>query len=383
MTIDSGNILFFFGAGASAEFGIPTMTKMAQDFRLELTNKGSKPEKDIYNEIIEILARDINCDVDIEAIFSVIQGLKEYSPTTIGELALYISRKKYDRSLVNSLSVDVATLESLESRFQQFIRKSCRLKSDYRDKMITTYKEFFNIISNHVNNQLNSDKPVKYDTRWTLFTTNYDRCLEAFWRDDMQINLDTGFRKDETSFDSAKCTLNADNFLCSFGGSLQFQKTCHTRLRLVKLHGSVTWLRRKGNQEIEETIYDIDLGKNEHGTGSVYTDEVVIYPLREKRLYLDPYIQMLYCLNRELENKRLWIVTGYSFRDPVIQNIFTSALDRCENMKMILVTPDANKLIKERLELYHKRIVPVERCFGKEDDSSIINSSIAKELDSL
>lgn len=250
MTIDSGNILFFFGAGASAEFGNPTMTKMAQDVRLELTNKGSKPEKDIYSEIIEILARDINCDVDIEAIFSVIEGLKEYSPTTIGELALYISRKKYDRSLVNSLSADVATLESLESRFQQFIRKSCRLKSDYRDKIITTYKEFFNIISNHVNNQLNSDKPVKYD------------CLQL-----------------------------------------------------------------------------ITIGKNEHGTGSVYTDEVVIYPLREKRLYLDPHIQMLYCLNRELENKRLWIVTGYSFRDPVIQNIFTSALDRCENMKMILVTP--------------------------------------------
>jgi NAD-dependent SIR2 family protein deacetylase len=31
MVVDSGLIEFFFGAGASAEFGIPPMRKMAQE----------------------------------------------------------------------------------------------------------------------------------------------------------------------------------------------------------------------------------------------------------------------------------------------------------------------------------------------------------------
>lgn len=54
----------------------------------------------------------------------------------------------------------------------------------------------------------------------------------------------------------------------------------------------------------------------------MYTDEVVIYPLRQKQLYVDPYIQMFYLLNKELQYNKVWIVVGYSFRDPVIENIF-------------------------------------------------------------
>jgi NAD-dependent SIR2 family protein deacetylase len=31
MVVDSGRMVFFFGAGASAEFGIPLMRKMTED----------------------------------------------------------------------------------------------------------------------------------------------------------------------------------------------------------------------------------------------------------------------------------------------------------------------------------------------------------------
>jgi hypothetical protein len=51
MVADSGRIVFFFGAGASAEFGIPPMRKMAEDFKSMVNNRGLE----IYNEIVEML----------------------------------------------------------------------------------------------------------------------------------------------------------------------------------------------------------------------------------------------------------------------------------------------------------------------------------------
>jgi hypothetical protein len=87
------------------------------------------------------------------------------------------------------------------------------------------------------------------------------------------------------------------------------------------------------------------------GTGSMYTDEVVIYPLRQKQLYVDPYIQMFFCLNKELQYNRVWIIVGYSFRDPVIQNIFN--INFKDGKKMILIHPHPEE-VKQRFPIIIK-----------------------------
>jgi NAD-dependent SIR2 family protein deacetylase len=59
MPIHSSDILFFFGAGASAEFGIPTMRKMAEDFQNLLNwQKDSTEVQGIYREIIRNLTTE-------------------------------------------------------------------------------------------------------------------------------------------------------------------------------------------------------------------------------------------------------------------------------------------------------------------------------------
>jgi hypothetical protein len=97
-------------------------------------------------------------------------------------------------------------------------------------------------------------------------TTNYDRCLEAFWRENVRVTLDTGFR-DKTRTVSTDGTLHAEYFLYSGGSKLQFASDATGRLRLVKLHGSTTWLIRKDTGEIEEKQFDIDQGESYLGTG--------------------------------------------------------------------------------------------------------------------
>jgi NAD-dependent SIR2 family protein deacetylase len=59
MVVDSGKILFFFGAGASAEFGIPTMKKMAEEFKIKISQQKSRKKRSIYNDIIRMLKDDI------------------------------------------------------------------------------------------------------------------------------------------------------------------------------------------------------------------------------------------------------------------------------------------------------------------------------------
>jgi hypothetical protein len=248
--------------------------------------------------------------VYIEAIFSVIDGLREYNIENIGELSICSSRKFLKQTLLEKQVPAKTILESLERRFQRFIRICCQLKSKYRQKMVNTYTNFFNIISNTTNAPQTSSN-LKYDNRWTLFTTNYDRCLEAFWRENFRVSLDTGFRGKDG-------TLSSDHFLYTYGSQVSSLRNVSGNPRLVKLHGSITWLKREDTGEIEEQIFHLDQGFSELGTGSLYTDKIVIYPLRQKQLYVDPYILMFYLLNKELALGTVWIVVGYPFTYLVI-----------------------------------------------------------------
>jgi len=45
---DSSDVLFFFGAGASAPFGIPTMKQLVLDFGHFLAENGTDKEKEIF-----------------------------------------------------------------------------------------------------------------------------------------------------------------------------------------------------------------------------------------------------------------------------------------------------------------------------------------------
>lgn len=214
----------------------------------------------------------------------------------------------------------------------------------------------------------------KYDYNWTLFTTNYDRCLELFWDNalvDTKHKLDSGF---------SERFLDSDWFLHHIGSKFNYLQP-RGWLRLIKLHGSTSWLVRRDNGKIEDKEYTFDQARN-IGTGSIYTDEMVIYPLLEKQLYLEPYIQMFYCLDKELAYRNVWLVIGYSFRDRVIKNIFAINLTKNPSKKMVVVGPTAQEDIKRKFGNHNDKITSINACFG-ESNYEDVNRSIAQELKSL
>jgi hypothetical protein len=54
---------------------------------------------------------------------------------------------------------------------------------------------------------------------------------------------------------------------------------------------------------------------------------------------------MFYLLNKELQYNKVWIVVGYSFRDPVIQNIFGDNFKDAKKMILIHPHPEEDFLI--------------------------------------
>jgi hypothetical protein len=85
---------------------------------------------------------------------------------------------------------------------------------------------------------------------------------------------------------------------------------------------------------------------------------------------------MFFLLNEELRYKKVWIIIGYSFRDPVIQNIFNNNFK--DGKKMILIHPHPEE-VKQRFPGHEEDIIVIEKYFGREGDQEVINNTIKEE----
>lgn len=323
---DSSNIVFFFGAGASAPFGIPTMEQFVVDFEKFLDENANKKERDLYSDIKKTLETQIHRKVDLEAIFTVIDGIIRYDdPENLGMLALYFAVEKRKHF---PTAEDVETCKKLKVKFQDFINNKCNIPETF-SKIERVYRDFFSRIALEFGNYDTYNKIYYFNSNWNIFTTNYDVCLEYFWREKVQINLDTNFMYDSRR---SKCIMRPNSILATPKGVI----------KLFKLHGSINWLVDERTGDIIEVTE-----KGNSLMGQSYLGELMLYPIAEKELYLEPHISMLVRLNRELKNKRVWIVIGYSFNDPVILEIFLK--NWSEDKHFILVHPNADEVCNRKL----------------------------------
>ncbi len=214
--INADRIGFFFGAGASMEFGIPSMKEMTRVFKQEL---GIKEEKRAFSAIYQSLAKIYNDDVDLEAVMSVISALKEKERArdNISELGLFILEKKgiLIKQIKDQFKYNISVLNNLESRFKRHIRnKVVNRNSKKIDFGRKVYFDFFKQIcancTNCNNIQMSDQDSNKYThDSWTFFTTNYDNTIEDFWvRSRRYSILDLGFEPKQ-----GKSIMNAENFI--------------------------------------------------------------------------------------------------------------------------------------------------------------------------
>lgn len=349
--LNARDVVFFFGAGASAPFGIPTMKQFVVDFDKFLDENGTEDEKTLYGNVKNVLAKRLKREVDLENIFTVIDGYINFSFEKLGVLSLYTFREQFSKMNKippGSYEVDVTICRSLRKKFQEFVREKCLIPDKSFQKIANVYHDLFNRFW-YESSVKGSGYPERLNfgccDTWTMFTTNYDTCLEYYWRQVAKFRLNTGFVVDEAR---NTWTLNPS-------------KLYEERLRLLKLHGSISWrIEPDGTVTEEQSMLGRSL------MGRKFVGEMMIYPVEEKELYIDPYISMFVQLNRELKHRSMWVIIGYSFNDPVIREIFKQSSDNKKTI--VLVHPSAQKVKDQMLSgIKGKRFHPIHRKFGNYD----------------
>jgi len=245
---------------------------------------------------------------------------------------------------------DSAVCFKLRRRFQVFVKEKCEIPEDSFDKIGLVYQDFFNRLFLELGGSQGRRGRFVWNPKWSIFTTNYDTCLEYYWREVARAGVDTGFIFNKVQKVDG---LNSPNFLNDGLG-----------IQLFKLHGSVSWLIEKGTNRVIEVM---ERGRSY--VGRKYEGEMMIYPIAEKELYFDPYISMLLRLNRELERRSVWLVVGYSFNDPVVREIFLRK--SVKGKRLILVHPQAKNVYHKKLKELRTEPILMEKWFGlPEDDLS-------------
>lgn len=325
--------LFLFGAGASRPFDIPTMKEMVSQFRDELAkseSRGIDDEIRLYNEVQSILSEEFE-NVDLESVFTVIDGIAQGKGLRdLGYLATFVFRNRRNGSLFeppSQMSQEVA--KRLRVKFEEFVRRVCWVKPAKLAEVTRTWFPFLNSVFRATGGTTQTftvdGNRYNFNPTWVFFTTNYDNIIERLWRDAVRsFPLDTGFRLDPGSNTHVMDT------------RLFWQPN----LRLLKLHGSVTWWKEEDTGRIVERDQPPDSSYIQPRFG----ERIMVYPIQQKDAFARPYFDLFYAFNQALQRSKRWLVIGYSFADEIIRAMLARA--STPDTKLVLVHPNSNASAK-------------------------------------
>lgn len=337
--ITASPVLVFLGAGASAGIGKPTMAKFVEKLKATI-------QPDSGGNLLHLLAAARGADLekimgDLETFLNLpylnaFQCNPEFRYATApGEGPITISK-------------DEAALLRSAIR-HEIIREYREIDGN---AVCSAYEPLFDLVFNHVN-QAEQCVPI--------FTTNYDLAIETlcemkYSKYSLVEGLDADLSSKMTYWDRKQFDLFS-------------QYKGHQNLVQFKLHGSVDWIRLEKSGRIVRApaMYDV-MDSDEY-------KNVIIYPTGDKATNREPYFSAYEYFSRCCEQAKLLIVIGYSFRDYEALNRLTGAHRRNDELKVVLLAPDAYGLMgvfdqgtTDSDSLLRWSITPVATYFG---DSSM------------
>ena len=377
--------MLFLGAGASKRFGIKTMDEMSREFENNVDRllndavEEQSTEKQLYQEIRNTLGTN-----DLEDILTVLNDLSEevrnpsvkfLKSSLIKWMPLIplknmqgrvIAREKF----IPSIFVEVGVAKKLQLKIIRFIKENCVLKEEeekLRD-IIRVYDQLFEIL------KCNSS------SIFDIFTTNYDLIIEKYY--DLLTQECNLFSKKYDYVENLRRISYTDGFFSiaftASGGSIDIADGYYAwnpkryaeiiryannkdipTIKLFKLHGSIDQYIEGDKIVKRDILYPIPTASGEERL------ESMIYPMREKEVYKDPFFELFTRLKTNLLSEKICIVIGYSFGDEHIRNIFFDAVKRNPKVKILLGNKKPDEVMKN-LEPIKDNIIPIEGKFGKE-----------------
>ena len=367
-------MMLFLGAGASKCFGIKTMEEMSREFENNVDRllNDAVEEQSIEKQLYQAIRNTLGTN-DLEDILTVLNDLSE----EVRNPSVKFLKSSLIKSIMNmqvahekfipSIFVEVGLAKNLKLKIIRFIKKKCLLKEEkekIRD-IIRVYDRLFEIL--------------KYNSSsiFDIFTTNYDLIIEKYY--DL-LTQEYYFNKKYDYVENLRRISYTDGFFSlaftasgsrGFGDDYVWDPKRYAEIiryannkdiptiKLFKLHGSIDQYIEGDKIVKRDILYPMPTASGEERL------ESMIYPMREKEVYKDPFFELFTRLKTNLLSEKICIVIGYSFGDEHIRNIFFDAVKRNPKVKILLGNKKPDEVMKN-LEPIKDNIIPIEGEFGKE-----------------
>ncbi len=274
------NIGFFFGAGTSCAFGLPSIGPLTDRVKSSLS-----PDQLTWFDNVESSIKDLSAKVRI-TVEDVLNHLREIRELTRG-------RCDYDfRGVTGTQAAE------LDQAICIAIFKI--LKDDTEHADVLVLRRFFAWY-----------EAANRGFIKEIYTTNYDMLLEMA----MEANRTPFFDGFTGSYEPFFSPESIETFPGENDSTSRW-------IRLWKIHGSLNWMKKPVTAISEERI--IRVGRVENPN-----NELMIYPSREKYNLSrkEPYIAYFDRLKNYLNRGELvFIINGYSFGDEHINDVIFNAL---------------------------------------------------------
>ena len=310
------------------------MQEMVTEFEQKLIH--NDPELfDLYSDIKNKLIEEYgDSKTDIETMLSVISGIViNPKPTALGPFVFYYISTNYSEVKLPSDKVENA--KKLQKQIEDYIKSVCKVNT--QDDVSKIYKKSYVPLFEHMNGRKKGYDGVVLKDDWKAYTTNYDNIFEDFWS-----NLQRPHDHFEQTGDSAKHSFTAKQL----GNDHTFSK----------LHGSLDWTKEVDTRKlIKKTTTGFNL--------SPTSGQIMLFPIQQKDLYLQPWFTLLQDLKMGLSTKEKWYAVGYAFNDEFIRNMFEESLERSD-VKLVIINPEAEEIKEKFSELVRDKIDVLPIKFG-------------------
>jgi hypothetical protein len=350
--------MLFLGAGASNAFGIGDLTDWTRRVDAKLIKLGYNC---IKKHILRTLTRANNRmdagsryfanneEIDLEVIMSVIDFLLEPSITIqhLGPVAIYLNELKKLSKYYDSIQRNRKEIFAIRNTIENTIVDSC---NEYDIEAANNYyHNFFLSLNNLTTSYVNAaGASPRIQLLEHVATTNYDLILERY---DVNVEfperhfLRRGFSRGGYCWNEPYLDLHAND----------------AQVEYLKLHGSIDWWLRVRDKKVVPRECTKSL------MGELYRTRSMLYPIYEKHVTLEPYASLYGHFRQWLSRDEVYIVIGYSFRDPSINNAFRDALTRTAGSRLILINRSPDRIMNRIRNFPADKIDVIGIEFGHED----------------
>ena len=307
----TGSISFLLGAGFSAPFNIPTMRPFLASFRAFASRKYPGLKGTLENH-----AAKLEDSSDIEGLLSNLSKAEEL-----------LSAMPSPDHMDSELNRWASESRSLKAHLVSYIIEQCeQFDRSYAETTVSRWLECLN----------------KSMTLTTVhfFTTNYDRILE-YVSEYTSIPLDDGFATSE------------GDLVAPWTGRFS------SKLRLYKLHGSVTYYVDRQRAPAKEflrldrgySLPDPDFRLSRQGRE---LEPLMVLPTLEKDAMDDPYGHLMHVFSETLSRGGLVVAMGTSLRDAHLVSAMNFSKD-----KIVVLVIDASPEVAIN-QMPNARVVPLK-----------------------